>query len=125
MLRLAINSIYQHWSAAALVDGVDFASDPCHANPLAKSFKLFLEIEFSLIYSRRSKTGGLGIFIHFIVYIMAKQKQLVKLYNKQLKKQLDGLKSKCYQYRKLENINLALIIQNHKKKEIYIYILTD
>jgi hypothetical protein len=107
---------------------VDFTLDLRHANLTrspAKSLKLFLEIEFSLIYGRHSKTRGLGTFIYFIVYTIAKQKQLVKLYNKQLKRQLDSLKSKYYQYRKLENIDLALIIQNYKKKEIYIYILTD
>ena len=90
---------------------MDFALDP-HYNlirSLAKSLKLFLEIEFSLIYGRQSKTGGLGTFICFIVYTIVKQK-LVKLYNKQLKRRLDGLKSKCYQYRKLENIDLVLII---------------
>lgn len=107
---------------------MDFASDLRHANPTrspAKSLELFLEIEFSLIYGRRSKTGGLGTFACFIVYTMAKQKQSVKLHNKQLKRRLDGLKSKCYQYGKLENIDLALIIQNRKKKEIYTYTSTD
>jgi len=91
---------------------VDFALNLRYANLirlLAKSLKLFLEIEFSLIYGRRSKTRGLGTFIYFIVYTIAKQKS-VKLYNKQLKRRLDGLKSKYYQYRKLENINLVLII---------------
>jgi hypothetical protein len=75
MLRLAINSIYQTIALRRLVDRVDFALDLRYANLIrlpAKSLKLFLEIEFSLIYDRRSKTGGLGIFIYFIVYTIAK-----------------------------------------------------
>ena len=48
-------------------------------------------------------------------------KQSVKSQNKQLKKQLKGLRSKCYQYDKLHNIDLTLIIHNEAKKDSYIY----
>lgn len=45
----------------------------------------------------------------------------IKTRNKQLKRRLDGLKSKCYQYGKLENIELALVIHNIAKSEHYAY----
>jgi hypothetical protein len=48
-------------------------------------------------------------------------KQSVKSQNKQIKRRLKGLRSKCYQYGRLRNIDLALIIHNGAKNDSYIY----
>jgi hypothetical protein len=52
-------------------------------------------------------------------------KQLIKSRNKQLKRRLEGLKSKSYSYGKLDNIDLLLIIHNRAKDDYYTYSLTD
>jgi hypothetical protein len=41
--------------------------------------------------------------------------------NKQLKRRLESLTSKCYQYGKLDGVELALFISYLKKGEFYSY----
>ena len=49
----------------------------------------------------------------------------IKSRNKQLKRRLDGLKSKCYTYGKMDDIDLALIIYNRAKRYYYTYTSTN
>ena len=52
-------------------------------------------------------------------------KKLIKSRNKQLKRRLDGLKSKYYTYGKMDDIDLALIIYNRAKRYYYTYTSTN
>lgn len=49
----------------------------------------------------------------------------IKLHNKKLRRRLEGLKSKCHSYGKLDDIELALIIHNRAKRNYYTYISSD
>jgi hypothetical protein len=52
-------------------------------------------------------------------------KPSVKTQNKMLRRRLLGLKSKCYGYGKLNNIELMLVIHNRVKKDYYTYLSSD
>jgi hypothetical protein len=52
-------------------------------------------------------------------------KQSIKSRNKQLRRRLEGLKSKSYSYGKLDDIDLLLIIRNRVKDDYYTYSSTD
>lgn len=46
----------------------------------------------------------------------------IKLHNKKLRRRLEGLTNKCYEYGKLDDITLALIVYNEAKGSLYTYI---
>ena len=52
-------------------------------------------------------------------------KSTIKAQNKTLRRRLKGLKSKCYGYGKLNDIELVLIVHNRAKKDYYTYISSD
>ena len=52
-------------------------------------------------------------------------KQSPKNRNKQKKRRLEGLKTKCYDYGNLGDIELMLIIRDRAKRDYYTYASTD
>lgn len=51
--------------------------------------------------------------------------QSIKLRNKQRKRNLLGLKSKCYKYGELSDIELGLVVYCRKEERFYTYISTE